>query len=100
MLWAPSYIDNIMLVTHSRTCEDNTYTLQKPTQILFKLANENTVTFDDSKSEILYFHHTHQDTTPNAINITLPNSMIVKPGTQGGSKDVICWIGVLFDYKL
>jgi ribonuclease HI len=29
-----------------------------------------------------------------------PNGMIVKPGTQGGRKDVICWIGVLFNCKL
>jgi hypothetical protein len=49
---------------------------------------------------MLHFHHARQDTTPDAINITLPNGTIVKPGTQGGKKDIVHWIGVLFDRKL
>jgi hypothetical protein len=36
MLWAPSYIDDIALVTHSRPYEDNTYALEKAAQIVFK----------------------------------------------------------------
>jgi hypothetical protein len=99
-LWAPSYINDITLVIYGRTCEDNACTLEKAAQIAFKWANENAVAFDDSKSEILHFHHACQDTTPDAINITLPNGMIMKPGTQGGRKDIIRWIGILFDCKL
>jgi hypothetical protein len=49
---------------------------------------------------MLYFHCARQDTTPNAINITLPNSTIVKPRTQGGRKDIVHWIGILFYCKL
>jgi hypothetical protein len=79
ILWAPSYIDDIALVTHGRTHKDNAYVLEKATQTAFKWANENTITFDDSKSEMQYFHHAHQDTTPDAINITLPNGTIVQP---------------------
>jgi hypothetical protein len=89
-LWVPSYIDDVTLVTHGRTHEDTTHALEKATQTAFKWANENAVAFNDSKSEMLYFHHACQDTTPDAINITLPNSMIVKPGTQGGKKDIVC----------
>jgi ribonuclease HI len=100
MLWAPSYINDVAWVTHGTTHEDNAYALEKATQTSFKWADENAVTFDDSKSEMLYVHHTRQDTTPDAINITLPNGTIMKPRTQGGRKDVICWIGILFDHKL
>jgi ribonuclease HI len=100
MLWVPSYINNVALVTHHRTHEDNTYILEKAAQTAVKWANENAVTFDDSKSEMLHFHCACQDTTPNAINITLTNSTIVKPRTQGGKKDIIYWIGILFDCKL
>jgi hypothetical protein len=80
-LWAPSYINDITLVTHGRTCEDNARALEKATRTAFKWADENAVALDDSKSDMLYFHHACQDTTPDTINITLPNAMIVKPGT-------------------
>jgi hypothetical protein len=36
MLWVPSYIDDIALVTYSRTHEDNACILKKATQIAFK----------------------------------------------------------------
>jgi hypothetical protein len=88
------------LVTHGRTHEDNAHILKKATQTAFKWADENAVAFNDSKSEMLHFHHTCQDTTPDAINITLPNGIIMKPGIQEGRKDVIRWIGILFDCKL
>jgi hypothetical protein len=100
MLWAPSYIDDVALVTHGRSCEDNTHILEQATQTVFKWADKNAIAFDNSKSEMLHFHHMSQDTTPDAINITLPNGTIMKPGTQGGRKDIIHWIGILFDCKL
>jgi ribonuclease HI len=100
MLWAPSYIDDVALVTNGMTREDNAHTLEKATQTAFKWADENATTFDDSKSEKPHFHRARQDTPPDAINITLPNGTIMKPGTQGGRKDVIHWIGILFDRKL
>jgi hypothetical protein len=100
MLWAPSYINNVALVTHSRTHEDNAHACKKATQTVLKWANENAVTFDDRKSEMLHVHHARQDTTPDAINITIPNGMIIQPRIQGGRKDIVCWIGILFDCKL
>jgi hypothetical protein len=100
MLWALSYIDDVAWVNHGRTRKDNTYALEKATQTAFKWADKNAITFNDSKSEMLPFHHTHQDTTPNAINITLPNGTIMKPGIQGCKIDIIRWIGILFDRKL
>jgi hypothetical protein len=58
MLWAPSYIDDVALVTHSQMHEDNTHALEAATHIAFQWANNNAVTFDDNKSELLHFHHT------------------------------------------
>jgi hypothetical protein len=100
MLWAPSYIDDIALVTHGRTREDNTRALEAAACAAFQWANDNAVTFDDNKSELLHFHHARQDTTPDAINVQLPNRTVVKPGTQGGRKDIVRWIGILINRKL
>jgi hypothetical protein len=47
-LWAPSYIDNIALVTHGRTREDNAHILEKAAQTAFKWADKNAIAFDDS----------------------------------------------------
>jgi hypothetical protein len=49
ILWAPSYIDDITLVTYGRTHKDNACTLEKATQTAFKWVDENAITFDDSK---------------------------------------------------
>jgi hypothetical protein len=100
MLWAPSYIDDVALVTDGRTGEDNAHALKAAAHTAFQSANDNAVAFDDNKSELLHFHHARQDTTLDAINVQLPNGTVVKPGMQGGRKDVVRWIGILFDRKL
>jgi ribonuclease HI len=99
-LWAPSYIDDVALVTHSRTREDNACELEAATRTAFQWANDNAIAFDDNKSELLHFHCTQQDTTPDAINVQLPNGTVVKLRMQGGRKDVVRLIGILFDRKV
>jgi hypothetical protein len=37
--------------------EDNAHALEAATHIAFQWANDNAVTFDDNKSELLYFHY-------------------------------------------
>jgi hypothetical protein len=69
MLWAPSYIDDVALITHGWMCKDNACALEAATRTAFGWANDNAITFDDNKSELLHFHHTRQDTTPDAINV-------------------------------
>jgi hypothetical protein len=96
-LWAPSYIDDVALITHGRTHKDNARALEAAARTAFKWANNNAVAFDDNKSELLHFHRTRQDTTPDAINVQLPNRTVVKPGMQGGRKDIVRWIGIFFD---
>jgi hypothetical protein len=63
-------------------CEDNAHALEATARTAFQWANGNAVTFDDNKLELLHFHRTQQDTTPDAINIQLPNRTVVKPGMQ------------------
>jgi hypothetical protein len=58
MLWAPSYIDDVALVIPGQTHKDNAHTLEAATRTAFQWANNNAITFDDNKSELLHFHHT------------------------------------------
>jgi hypothetical protein len=81
-------------------CEDNTHIFEAAAYIAFQWANHNAITFDDNKLELLHFHYTRQDTTLDAINMQLPNRTVVKPGMQGGRKDGVRWIGILFNRKL
>jgi hypothetical protein len=99
-IWTPGYIDDIALVTHGCSREENARALEAAARTAFTWARDNAVAFDDSKSELLHFHRTHDDTQTNATNVKLPNGMVITPGTQGGPKDVVRWIGIYFDRKL
>jgi hypothetical protein len=81
-LWARSYIDNIALVTHGQTCEDNAHTLTAATCTVFQYANNDAITFDDNKSELLHFYHARQDTTLDAMKVQLLNGIVIKLGIQ------------------
>jgi hypothetical protein len=100
MLWTPSYIDDVTLVIHSRTREENAQALEVATHTAFNWAQANAVVFNDSKSEMLYFHKSRTDEHNDTTNIRLPNGTIVTPGMQGGKTDVVRWIGIYFDRKL
>jgi hypothetical protein len=99
-IWSPSYIDDVALVAHGRSREENARTLEAAAQTAFAWAQENAVAFDDSKSELLHFHRARDDTHTSSMNVKLPNGTVVMPGTQGGPKDVVRWIGIFFDRKL
>jgi hypothetical protein len=49
---------------------------------------------------MLHFHRARQDTITKEIKIRLPHGTVVEPGTRGGKKDVVRWIGIFFDRKL
>jgi hypothetical protein len=89
MLWMPSYIDDVTLVAHGRMGKENAHTLEAAARTAFTWAANNTVTFDDSKSELLHFHHARNDTRSAETNITLPNGTSVMPGTKEGRKDIV-----------
>jgi hypothetical protein len=100
MLWMPSYIDDINLVTHGTTRKANGYTLQAAMRMACPWAANNAITFDDSKSKLLDFHHAHDDTHSTETNITLPNGTSVMPGMKEGRKDILRCIGIQFQCKL
>jgi hypothetical protein len=99
-IWSPSYIDDIALIAHGCSREENARTVEAAAQTAFSCAQENAIAFDDSKSELLHFHHARDDTHTSSMNVKLPNRMVVTPGTQGRPKDIIWWIGIFFDHKL
>jgi hypothetical protein len=86
--------------SHNIGCDKNARTLEAAAQTAFAWAQENAVAFDDSKSELLHFHRARDDTHTSSMNVKLPNGTVVTPGTQGGPKDVVRWIGIFFDRKL
>jgi hypothetical protein len=100
MLWTPSYIDDVALVVHGRTREEDARALEAAARTAFNWAQANAVAFDDSKSEMLHFHKSRTDEHNDGTNVRLPNGTIVTPGTEGGKTDVVRWIGIYFDRKL
>jgi hypothetical protein len=89
ILWTPRYIDDVALIVHGQTREENAWALEAATHTAFNWAQVNAVVFDDSKSEMLYFHKSRTDEHNDATNVHLPNGTIVTPGTQGGRMDVV-----------
>ena len=59
--------------------------------IVFKWADNNVVTFDDLKSELIHFETTYKMTREP---IQLPNGTIIHPS------ECIRWLGIWFDRKL
>jgi hypothetical protein len=99
-LWAPSYIDDVALVIHGCTREENAQTLEAAARTAFVWAQDNAVAFDDSKSELLHFHRARADPHSELTDVRLPNGTRITPGTQGGWRDTVQWIGIHFDRKL
>jgi hypothetical protein len=99
-IWSPSYIDNVALVAKGKTREGNSRALEVAARTAFQWARDNTVAFDDAKSEMLHFHHSRQDVVTEETKIRLPHGTVVELGTRGGKSDVVRWIGIFFDRKL
>jgi hypothetical protein len=89
MLWTPSYIDDVALIAHGRMRQENARALEAATRMAFTWATNNAIAFDDSKSELLHFHHAYADTHSDETNITLPNGTSVMLGMKEGRKDVV-----------
>jgi threonine dehydrogenase-like Zn-dependent dehydrogenase len=93
-------IDDVALVAQGKTREGNARAQEAAAGTAFQWAWDNAVAFDDDKSEMLHFHRARQDTITEEIKIRLPHGTVVEPGTRGGMKDVVRWIGIFFDRKL
>jgi hypothetical protein len=99
-IWSPSYIDDVAIVAQGKTREGNVRALEAAARTAFQWARDNAVAFDDAKLEMLHFHRARQDTITEDIKIRLPHGTVVGPGTRGGKRDVVRWIGVYLDRKL
>jgi hypothetical protein len=99
-IWSPSYIDDVALVAQRKTREGNAVALEVAARTAFQWVRDNSVAFDDAKSEMLHFHQARQDTITEEIKIRLPHGTVVEPGTRRGKKDMVRWIGIFFDRKL
>jgi len=72
----PSYIDDVTITVEGKTAEKNSQTLMKITKTTFQWADENAVTFDDSKSELIHFQKGNSAAT---ATVTLSNNTIIQP---------------------
>ena len=85
------YINNISLSTFSISLKRNIRILEREVEKLYKLAEENTISFDLSKIELIYFNLGKE---AKRTTLTFPNQEVVKP------KETIKWLGIHFDSKL
>ena len=70
-----SYIDDVALYIEESLAKKNCKVLKRTVKTVFKWAPENTVKFDDSKSEIIYFFRKKQEAKNS---VTLSNNTIIK----------------------
>ena len=73
---SPSYIDNIGLVATNKSERLNIIELENTIKTAFAWAENNTVAFDDIKSELIYFN---SNSKGSKLEITLPNKTKIKP---------------------
>jgi len=81
----------VAVTVESKSAEENSIVLKKVVKSLFLWAKENTVVFNDSKTELIYFN---KDKEIAISTIILSNNIIIK------SFEVIWWLEVWFDQKL
>lgn len=86
----PSYIDDVAIIVEGKTAKENSKTLELVTKTAFQWAEDNAVTFDDSKSELIHFQRGNKAT----FTVTLPNKTVIQPS------ETVRWLGVWFDTKM
>ena len=86
-----SYIDNIALYIERPLAKENCRVLQRAVKTVFEWTAENTVKFDDSKSELIHFFRKKQEAKNS---VTLLNNTIAK------LVKIIKWLSVWLNKKL
>ena len=71
-----SYINDVSILVSNKNVKQNISMLRDITYTAFKWADDNVVTFDDLKSELIHFETTHKMTREP---IRLPNGTIIHP---------------------
>lgn len=87
-----SYIDDIALVTSSKSLEANCRLLEKAASKLFQKGLDSFIQFDQEKIELIHFH-ARRSLNPDQYQIRLGNYLI-KP------QKLIKWLGIYLDPKL
>ena len=90
----PSYIDDICLLVEGNSPEENATELEEAVATCFRWGKENTVAFDDPKSELMHYYKSRKKLDNPYVNVVLPNGTCIKPS------DVQRWLGFWFDRKL
>jgi hypothetical protein len=89
IIWSPSYINDVSLVAQGKTREGNSRALEAVARTAFQWVQDNAVAFDNTKSEMLYFHHSRWDIVTEETKIRLPHGTVVELGTRGGKSDMV-----------
>ena len=87
----PSFIDDVAIYVESKTVANNIELLTKIVQCAFQWADNNSVQFDDSKTELIHFKTSRK---PSCDLMILLNGIMVRP------KRELRWLGVWLDRKL
>jgi hypothetical protein len=86
----PSYIDDIGLIVSGKSQQRNAEHLN---QVVKTGADNNGITFDGPKTELIHFDKSRNPNTENNF-VTLPTSNIIHPTTT------VRWLGIWLDNKL
>src|SRR5204862_2894277 len=89
-----SYINDIALATSGRKESDNVKELTKAARKAFQWADQNAVSFDDSKSELMHFTRRRELKGGNEMDILLPNGTRITPSQE------LRWLGIWLDRKM
>ena len=69
-----SYLDNISLITTSKSLKKNIKTLEREVKNIVNLGKKNTISFNINKTELIYFNN-----SKNKPSLKLPNKELVSP---------------------
>jgi hypothetical protein len=89
----PSYIIDIGHIVSGKSQQCNTEHLNHIAKTVLNWADNNRITFDGLKTELIYFDKCRNPNTENNF-VTLPTSNIIHPTTT------IRWVGIWLDNKL
>ena len=85
------YIDDVSILVSNKKITQNTRMLEDVARTAFEWAQNNVITFDDSKSELIHFENTHRITNES---VRLTNSTTVH------ATENVKWLRIWFDRKL
>jgi hypothetical protein len=74
----PSYMDDIAIITRSKSIAVNNVILKEMTERLIKEGKNQSIEFDMAKTELIYFHNQKRE-LPEDLTLEINNKMIIIP---------------------